>query len=238
MTSSSNSSAQLQTFVYEVYNTAGDFIGWYPTTPANVQFAYTISGIPSTPPPSVYISGPQYVYPHTYSTWTANPSGGTSPYQYYWQVNIEYRDYTWSGWSDFGTQQNEGMTYSSDILEVQLKVTVTDAHGSQATSPLFTSHFETSTAPVTTLSDPTPNPFNPTTVLNYSLANPAHVKLMIYNILGQQVATLVNTNQAAGKYRKTFDASQLASGTYLERMIITDKSGKVTQLMKKLLLMK
>ena len=76
------------------------------------------------------------------------------------------------------------------------------------------------------------------TVLNYSLAKPAHVKLLIYNILGQQVATLIDANQTAGKYRKTFDALQLSSGTYLERMIITDKSGKVTQLTRKLLLMK
>ena len=48
-----------------------------------------------------------------------------------------------------------------------------------------------------------------------------------------------NKDQVAGKYRKIFDASQLASGTYLERMVITDnKSDKVTQITKKLLLMK
>jgi len=86
--------------------------------------------------------------------------------------------------------------------------------------------------------DPTPNPFNPTTVLNYSVAEPAHVKLMIYNILGRKVATIVDEDQVAGKYRKMFNASQLATGIYIERMIITDKSGKVTQLTKKLLLMK
>ena len=75
------------------------------------------------------------------------------------------------------------------------------------TPPIMTS------APYTTsLTDPTPNPFNPTTVLNYSLAKPAQVKLMIYNILGQQVATLVDANQAAGKYRKTFDASPTLRG--------------------------
>jgi hypothetical protein len=50
---------------------------------------------------------------------------------------------------------------------VELEVTVTDANSNQATAS-FTSYFEQSNAPVTTLSDPTPNPFNPTTVLNYS----------------------------------------------------------------------
>ena len=163
--------------------------------------------------------------------------GGTSPYQYYWQENDHYRNGSTSGWQYFGNQQSESRTYESDIERVELKVTVTDANSNQTTAS-FTSYFEQSNAPVTALSNPTPNPFNPTTVLNYSLAKPAHVKLMIYNILGQRVATLVDANQAAGKYRKTFNASQLSSGTYLERMIITDKSGKVTQLTKKLLLMK
>ncbi|HKI44615.1 MAG TPA: hypothetical protein VKA08_04685 [Balneolales bacterium] len=158
-----------------------------------------------TEPPSVTISGPQYVYPGSYPTWTANPSGGTSPYQYYWQENDHYRDGLTSGWQYFGNQQSESRTYESDIERVELQVTVTDASSGQATAT-FTSHFEQSNAPVTTLTDPTPNPFNPTTVLNYSLAKPAHVKLMIYNILGQQVATLVDANQTAGKYRKTFDA--------------------------------
>ncbi len=133
---------------------------------SQITTAFANHGI-SAPPPSVYISGPQYVYPNTYPTWTANPSGGTSPYQYYWQENDHYRNGSTSGWQYFGNQQSESRTYESDIERVELEVTVTDANSNQATAS-FTSYFEQSNAPVTTLSDPTPNPFNPTTVLNYS----------------------------------------------------------------------
>ncbi len=215
--------------------------GTYKITSYNSQGNSDKAPTVTITPLSVTISGsgyPESVPPNSYATWTANVSGGTSPYQYQWQKNVDYQGY-WGGWNNFGTTQTVGMPWSSSIVEVKLKVTVTDANNAQATSPVFTAYFSQQSAPVaTSLSDPTPNPFNPTTVLNYSLAKPAHVKLMIYNILGQLVATLVDANQTAGKYRKTFDALQLSSGTYLERMIITDKSGKVTQLTKKLLLMK
>ncbi len=63
-----------------------------------------------------------------------------------------------------------------------------------------------------------PNPFNPTTEIKYQLPEAAHVKLTIYNILGQEVVQLVNTQQAIGFYSVKFDASQFASGTYIYRL--------------------
>ena len=59
-----------------------------------------------------------------------------------------------------------------------------------------------------------PNPFNPTTNIVYSIANSENVKLTVYNSLGQQVAILVNENQAAGKYNVTFNATDMSSGVY------------------------
>ena len=59
-----------------------------------------------------------------------------------------------------------------------------------------------------------PNPFNPSTRISYSLAKPSKVLLRVYDILGQQVQTLVNREQAAGNYTVTFDAQNLASGVY------------------------
>ena len=65
-----------------------------------------------------------------------------------------------------------------------------------------------------------PNPFNPTTNITYKLASPSNVRLEIYNVLGQQVASLVNKKQqAAGEYTVTFDANKLSSGLYLARLI-------------------
>jgi hypothetical protein len=59
-----------------------------------------------------------------------------------------------------------------------------------------------------------PNPFNPSTTISYDLPERSRVKLSIYNILGQEVATLVNGEQEPGRYNINFDASGLPSGIY------------------------
>lgn len=63
-----------------------------------------------------------------------------------------------------------------------------------------------------------PNPFNPTTMIGYQLAAFSEVKLSIYNILGQKVATLVSEKQPKGTYSIQWDASGFASGIYLYRL--------------------
>ncbi len=69
-----------------------------------------------------------------------------------------------------------------------------------------------------------PNPFNPTTVIPYDLAKPSHVKLSVYNILGEVVATLVNSEQPAGVYKSRFMAKGIPSGIYLYKLQINDRS--------------
>jgi len=65
------------------------------------------------------------------------------------------------------------------------------------------------------LSQNYPNPFNPSTTINFAIPNSEFVTLKVYNILGSEVATLVNENLASGSYRYNFDAQNLASGIYL-----------------------
>ncbi|BDQ03192.1 DUF4623 domain-containing protein [Ignavibacterium sp.] len=68
-----------------------------------------------------------------------------------------------------------------------------------------------------------PNPFNPTTTIRYSIANPVNVSLIIYNTLGEEVMTLVNNQfTEPGVYNVVFDASNLASGTYIYRLTAGD----------------
>jgi uncharacterized delta-60 repeat protein len=63
-----------------------------------------------------------------------------------------------------------------------------------------------------------PNPFNPATVIRYSLPVTSYTTLKIYNVLGQEVATLVNEMKQLGSYEVTWDASGMASGVYLYRL--------------------
>jgi hypothetical protein len=63
-----------------------------------------------------------------------------------------------------------------------------------------------------------PNPFNPTTVVSSQLAVVSNVRIVIYDLLGREVATLVNERRAPGIYHDTFDGTGLASGVYIYRL--------------------
>ncbi len=63
-----------------------------------------------------------------------------------------------------------------------------------------------------------PNPFNPSTTINYSLPADGHVEVSIFNVCGQKVATLVDERLQAGEHAITWDAGGFASGIYLCRM--------------------
>ncbi len=78
-----------------------------------------------------------------------------------------------------------------------------------------------------------PNPFNPTTTIQYTLPHKANVKLTVYNILGQKVTTLVNTEQSAGEYSVKWDGALAASGMYFYKL----NTGE-TSISKKMILLK
>lgn len=63
-----------------------------------------------------------------------------------------------------------------------------------------------------------PNPFNPTTVITYDIAKGSHVTLTVYDVLGRQVAMLVNADRSPGEYQTTFDGGHLGSGVYFYRL--------------------
>ncbi len=78
-----------------------------------------------------------------------------------------------------------------------------------------------------------PNPFNPITLINYSLSGESDISLIIYNLHGQEINTLVNTLQAAGNYRAYWDGHDergqpISSGVYLCRL----QSGTLSETIK------
>jgi hypothetical protein len=78
-----------------------------------------------------------------------------------------------------------------------------------------------------------PNPFNPSTVIEFAIPTAGNVSLKIYDVLGREVATLLNERRNAGVHRINFNASNLSSGTYFYRL----QSGGFTQT-KKMILVK
>lgn len=86
------------------------------------------------------------------------------------------------------------------------------------------------------LSQNYPNPFNPTTLITYNVpavGTPYIVSLKVFDVLGREVATLVNETKSAGTYNATFNASKFASGVYFYQL----KAGNILQT-KKMILMK
>lgn len=64
-----------------------------------------------------------------------------------------------------------------------------------------------------------PNPFNPTTTINYSIPNASDVSIKVYDMLGNEVMTLVNEHKNAGNYSTSVNASNLSSGIYLYKIV-------------------
>ena len=77
-----------------------------------------------------------------------------------------------------------------------------------------------------------PNPFNPSTKISYTISKPAHTTLRVYDVLGNEIATLVNGDKHAGKYEVEFNASNLSSGVYFYKL----QSGEMVQTRKMVVL--
>ena len=117
--------------------------------------------------------------------------------------------------------------------EIVYTYAVTDANGATASLALQT--LPTSFS----LTDNFPNPFNPTTTIQYALPQAVDVELTVYNVVGQVVRTLVAEHQSAGRYAVEWDATDdnghsLSSGMYFYRL----QAGGEFREVKKMLLLK
>ncbi len=81
------------------------------------------------------------------------------------------------------------------------------------------------------LRDNYPNPFNPVTTIPYTIDQTDHVSVKVYDVVGREVATLVNEQQSAGTYEVQFDASVLSSGLYIYRLEVGDHFSQTSRMM-------
>ncbi|MFU8845020.1 MAG: S8 family serine peptidase, partial [Bacteroidales bacterium] len=210
-----NSSATLRTFVYEVWTISGVKVGWVPTKPQNVEYAYTVHGIPGTAPPpppppplAVEIDGPTQMQPFQFENFFAIVSGGSSPYNFQWQAQTGSQP-----WQAVG-QNSDSYAHLAQSEDFNLQVTVTDVNNETANA--FHSVSVDDGGPFMTempdlpdefaLKNNYPNPFNPSTTIRYDLPERADVRLEVFDMLGRRVAVLVSGQVQAGRHSTVFDA--------------------------------
>lgn len=146
-----------------------------------------------------------------------------------------------TGWEKIGfingygtTVQEHSYSYSDKKLaagKYQYRLKQIDFNGSFEYSQVVNAEINISNDFL--LSQNYPNPFNPTTTISFVIGSSSYVTLKIYDVLGKEVATLVNENKNPGEYAVKFNASNLASGIYIYTMTVRNFS-----VAKKLLLLK
>lgn len=225
--------ATFRTFVYEVWTLQGAWIGWKPTTPAGVTFAYANNGILN--PPSVSITGPTERFWKQYGTWTANPSGGNGTYTYEWK----FRNAGDPNWLVVGTSQTYTRQMPNNDIELQVAVAsqgliVYDTHyveciiNKAAESPII----EDPAMPAKfILSQNFPTPFsahgtsgNLETAIRFGLPEDTHGQLVVIDFLGREIRQLADSNMKAGYHTviwdgKDYSGQDLPSGIYVYRII-------------------
>lgn len=186
---------------------------------------------------------------HPLLNWTKNNEADLDYYKIY-----KYA-YSEQGWIPYGTSNTNSFEdlnetflsggYYANEHWVYYKVTAVDKvpnpyespYSNQVGAKVKGAGLEKSnsgTTPTEYLLDQNyPNPFNPSTKISYSLKEEGLVTLKVYDILGKEIATLVNENKPAGIYEAEFNASQLPSGMYIYKI----QAGQFLDV-KKMLLMK
>ena len=113
----------------------------------------------------------------------------------------------------------DGMTAFAGIFDTNNNVSVRKY---TATGRLAFEPNESTLPDAFSLDQNYPNPFNPTTTISFSLSEPGYARLVVHNMLGQHVATLVDGHLPAGRYDSHFEASDLGSGTYFYHLEFED----------------
>ena len=195
-------------------------LGW-PDGEINLMIPMFDDGTNGDPTAGDKIFTAQVIFP-AYTIFTIN-------YKY----GINYGDAVNNG----GGNDNEnaiGSNHTIDLFPLAWYCTVDNTFGTMGNHPFTTDINEIpgSTPATFALEQNFPNPFNPSTKINFSLPVEGFVTLDVYNSIGQKVATLVNETKTAGTYAVNFNASDLTSGIYFYKI----SSGNFSETKKMILL--
>ncbi len=186
---------------------------------------------------------------HPLLSWTKNNEADIQNYKIYKYVTSEF------DWQPYGTvttnffeDVNESYPIKGGIgitHPVQYKITAVDYHPFESPASNIVVTNVSGASPEKIIANPTsesvpteyslqqnyPNPFNPSTKISYSIKEEGLITLKVYDVLGIEVATLVNESKPAGIYEVEFNASQLPSGMYIYKL----QAGSFTDVKKMLL---
>jgi hypothetical protein len=182
------------------------------------------------PPLTVSITGPNSIGPGVQGTWSANVCGGSGTITYQWSVRYDGS----SVFNNLGTSQNQSLTVNDNCTVNDLKVNV--IRGGQSaqdlqtvivsSGPIFCKRAAEEVVQIPAkfdLHQNFPNPFNPQTEIRFDLPEEAHVQVVIFDLLGREVRTLVDKDAKAGYHSIVWDGKDrsgqtVASGVYLYQM--------------------
>ncbi len=197
---------------------------------------------------SAYQSGTNY-YPRL--TWTLNNEPdvrGNSTDAYKIERRTRPLNGTWSSWSELANLSGTTSSYidytinnaSGGDREAEYRITAIDiGDNTSSTQSVIIEYGQNILDKMKingmvsnyALDQNYPNPFNPATKISYSIKEEGLVTLKVYDVLGKEVALIVNENKPAGNYEVEFNASQLPSGMYIYKI----QSGSFTDVKKMLL---
>ena len=148
-----------------------------------------------------------------WSTKLVFPSGSVTPAEFKYGAVFSGVDTLNAGASYMDNEAGFGLNHSIYFILSGGTIKLMNKFGDQVITGVIEEN--TNTIPSEfTLSQNYPNPFNPSTKISFTLPKGSNVTLKIYNVLGQEVATIFQGFQNAGKYIATFDGANLASGIY------------------------
>ena len=161
------------------------------------------------------------------ATFTVVPDG-TPPFQYFWHKNgnlipgANSSSYT----TPPVTLSDNGSVFECNLTNCNFTSGITSDQAVLSVDPVTHIAYRNIEVNEFGIYQNFPNPFNPTTIIEYELPSNSNVKLTIFNILGEIVREGVNDYQEKGSYQFIFDGTSLASGIYFYSIIVNSIDGK------------